>query len=128
MQQKEINWREFVSKEGNSDPWGAVYKICREKKERNVISAVKVDGRMTIGWNETMSALLNEFFLESTRQIGGGYDRNMNDVEDRKFEWDEIGDAVKRMRSGRVPGLDGVTAEMIKKVWIAVPCANEKYV
>lgn len=27
-----------------------------------------------------------------------------------------------------VPGLDGVTAEMIKKVWITVPCANKKYV
>ena len=40
---------EFVGKEGNTDSWGVEYKVCRGKKKTDVMSAMSVDGRMTVG-------------------------------------------------------------------------------
>lgn len=73
---------------------------------------------MTVGWNETMNALLDEFFLCSVRE----YERSNDDyMSDSEFEWSEVDSAVKKMRNGKVPGMDGVTAAMVKSAWIAVP-------
>lgn len=121
MEQKENDWREFVRQERNRDPWGTVYKICRGRKKKSVKSAVKVDGRMTVGWDETMKVLLNEFFPGSMSQCESVDDNIRNDTGVKKFEWSEIRRVVDKMRSGKVPGLDGVTTEMVKRVWMAVP-------
>lgn len=42
---------------------------------------------MTVGWNETMNALLDEFFPCSVRE----YERSNDDyMSDSEFEWSEV--------------------------------------
>lgn len=42
---KEQHWREYVCEEGNSHPWGQVYRFCRGKRnETPVSSIIMVDG------------------------------------------------------------------------------------
>ena len=36
--------------------------------------------------------------------------------DSKEFKWDEIERAVRSMPSGRAPGMDGVTAEIVKRV------------
>jgi len=88
---------------------GVVYKICRGRKR---MSAVNVDGRMTVGWSETIEAPLNEFFPSNVREQCGSTDGETAGGEE--FDWDEVRMAVRKMRNGRVPGMDGVIAEMMK--------------
>lgn len=37
------------------------------------------------------------------------------------FEWNKLNCAVKRMRLKKAPGLDGLTSEMFRRVWCAIP-------
>lgn len=40
IEQKEKNWREFVEKEENRDPWGLLYKIWRGKRKNDTLSHI----------------------------------------------------------------------------------------
>ncbi|KMQ89014.1 reverse [Lasius niger] len=88
---KEENWREFVSVTGNRDPWGDVYKVCMGKRGRVRLSGMKVGDRTTMRTDE------------------------------RQFEWSEVSEAVKSMKVGKAPGLDGVCTEMLRAIWRAIP-------
>ena len=44
----------------------------------------------------------------------------MSSDVDKEFEWVEIEPAVRSMCSGKALGINGVTAEMIKRVWMAI--------
>jgi len=92
-QQKENDWREFIGKEENSDPWSMVYKVCRGKKKTDVMSAMSVDKRMMVRWKETINVLLDEFFPESAMLCEN--ESSTRSYGDKEFEWDEIARAVR---------------------------------
>lgn len=37
------------------------------------------------------------------------------------FEWHEVNEAVRGMRVGKAPGLDGVCVEMLRVIWRVIP-------
>ena len=39
---KEDSWKQFVSESSNLDPWVPVYKVCRGKTARQVLSILYV--------------------------------------------------------------------------------------
>lgn len=115
---KDKHWKEFVRDKGNRDPWGEVYRMCKGRKTRNLMCAVKDGNRMTVGWVDTVRVMMNEFFSGSDTVYEYGGDSSVVGTE---FEWNEIESAVKGMRMGKAPGLDGVTADMLLRVWYAIP-------
>jgi len=59
---KKESWRQFVTIEGNKDPWSIVYKIVREKlrTSKTACSLVLPSGHTTMGWQETYCALMQK--------------------------------------------------------------------
>lgn len=102
-------------------PWGKVYRICRGRQRVDLMSGMEKDGRITVGWIETMRLMMDEFFPGTVSGSGIRVDRNLDAVSDKEFEWEEIRKAVKRMRNGKAPGMDGLTAEMIQRIRMVLP-------
>lgn len=60
---KRTSWRNFVTEEGNKDPWGLIHKISTEKL-RKVIqlgSLMLPNGSITGSWQESAMALCKKF-------------------------------------------------------------------
>lgn len=123
---KEKNWELFVSKTGNRDPWGDVYKVCMGKFGKERLSEMRVGDRVTRTWKESVDVLMKNFFPDARMEIVRIPSRNENEneneiVNQKCFEWDEVREAVKLMRLRKAPGLDGVSAEMLRVIWRAIP-------
>lgn len=116
---KNLHWRDFVSDKGNSDPWGAVYKICRGKRNNTSISSVRVEGRTTNTWTESAEALLKAFFPIGRPVSNDIIDPNTMHSPDCSYE--EIDAAFSRMRMGKAAGWDGVYPEMARSAWKSIP-------
>lgn len=107
----------------NLDPWGPVYKVCRGRNVRESVSALRVNGVLYSTWSECAWILL-EWFFPATGMVG---DR-MNEASNRQecesvryFVWDEVNAAVRNARLRKAPGLDGITGEMLRMIWKAIP-------
>jgi Reverse transcriptase (RNA-dependent DNA polymerase). len=117
---KEHDWREFVRVKGNDEPWGEVYKICRDKRKCERLTNIRRnDGSIATTWIDSVNVLLNEFFPPAIAEMMNVRENEMN--EDACFEWREIENAIRKVKVGKVPGLDGVNGEMIKRIWTAIP-------
>lgn len=59
---KRATWEEFVTKEGNKDPWGIIYKIIREKLNKSTYlnSLILGDGTRTKDLEETAKELMRK--------------------------------------------------------------------
>ena len=42
-------------------------------------------------------------------------------MNEDEFAWDELSESVRMMSMGKSPGMDGISTEMLKRVWVAVP-------
>lgn len=67
---KRDSWREFVGANANENPWDVVYKICRDKNRRREIGPLKVGGRYTNDWAESIEILLERFFPVVNENLG----------------------------------------------------------
>lgn len=117
---KEENWRQFVSVSSNLDPWGPVYRVCRGKTGRERMSSLKVDGVNYSTWRECAEVLLERFFPAASMSVGAsGVGEWTNEIQE--FGWDEVNEAVMAAKLGKAPGLDGITVEMLRMIWYAIP-------
>lgn len=117
---KEKNWREYVGKE-RMEPWGIVYKILRGKRVKRGLSGLRVDGGMTVSWRETAEVLMEVFFPRETEERMPRMEEVVNGEMDEEFGWEEIRRAVRVMKNGKAPGMDGIKNETLRHVWRAVP-------
>ena len=115
---KSNHWQSFVREEGNSNPWGKVYKMCKSGSSGSGICSLKVDGVFTKNWKESVDALLNEFFPGDSRPH---HNSSAMPVIVEAITAAEVEIAVRTLRKGRAPGLDGVKTEMIQNAWSAIP-------
>ncbi|KAK9747042.1 Reverse transcriptase (RNA-dependent DNA polymerase) [Popillia japonica] len=119
-EEKERYWRELVKAEGNMNPWGKVYKICRKKGNASRdLDGIVVNGVEMKTWGESVRALLDE--LLPAGPTGSEQDR-VTDPEVRadKFSYSELNGAMRKMRMRKAPGEDGIYPEMVKSVCLAV--------
>ena len=120
---KEENWKRFVGESGNLDPWGPVYRICRGRCVRQGLSSLCVNGECVSTWKECANVLLERFFPVSSLTSGADVNvhRVVPDTYAKDFEWEEVNVAVMKGKLRKAPGLDGLTAEMLRAVWVAIP-------
>lgn len=128
------HWKNFVSEEGNENPWGQVYKFCRGKKRMNDICSLKIGvNECTKDWKESVNVLMNGFFPgDPNNQIADfAVDRHP-----AAPSWEEVNTAVFRSGCRKAPGLDGVNGEIMRGLWSSIPdhllslygqCMNESY-
>lgn len=110
---KDDDWKDFVSRYAD-DPWGSVYRICRDKKRNAQISALKVGDTVTVSWEESVDVLMNAFFPASP------IDLVVADVrleETSRVRNSETEASVMATRSRKSPGPDGITGAMFKCAW-----------
>lgn len=115
---KGADWRRFVSSETSTDPWGAVYRICRRKRAATSIGCFRTPTGMTSNWTESAEVLLAKFIPpeDPTNRVAETVGR-----EPPPITQDEIAASMARFRSKRAPGLDGKRALIYSNVIKAIP-------
>jgi len=124
---KQESWRDFVTVEGNKDPWSIVYKIVREKirASETACSLELPTGSLTMGWRETFGALMEKAVpsddLESEndrhKSIRENNDKLLNYNMDGPISKREIDRAIRKLKNNKAPGLDAFHNEVLKYLW-----------
>jgi len=110
------SWRQ-MSCEINTNTWGKAFRYAKNgPRTVNVTSSLRrTDGTLTETLDETMKALLDMFVPVDQEQGGclrqGPLDQHV------PVEEQEVKNAVWRMKPSRAPGLDGITAGILRKAW-----------
>lgn len=115
---KEDEWRSFV-REGRNDPWGKVYRILRGRKRLVDMSGLQVDGVRLTSWRECTDVLLGAFF--PTVEYGESPSLIEEGIAPSGLERMELEDSIFQVRCRKSPGIDGMTGEMCKSIWKAIP-------
>jgi len=120
------SWQNFVTAKGNEDPWGIVYKILRNKirNDFKTFHAVGDGDASTITWRETAMRLLDHMVPTDSenddanmRIIVNKVDSYSNSNLELLISGEEIDSAIKRVKSNKAPGLNGLNPEIIKRLW-----------
>lgn len=119
---KAADWQRFVSQDGNINPWGAVYRMCRGKASTAIGSMRKADGTKTITWADAAEVLLQKFLpARDTAEEIPSTDALSAQPEYDPITEGEVAAAFGRFNIRRAPGLDGKRADVYKNVFQAAP-------
>ncbi|KAJ8882113.1 hypothetical protein PR048_018601 [Dryococelus australis] len=120
------SWRRFVEVEGNKDPWGIVYRVAAGKlRTEGPQYNIHCGGTMEMGSVASAVRLLDAL-LPGDDPTGErpehGRIREMGclppDTEDTApFTEQELTAAVYQMGNRKAPGIDGITAEILKRAY-----------
>lgn len=120
---KNTSWREFVTKEGNSNPWGLAYKIKTDKiQAETVFESLKTDEDHTTTWTQTAHILINTLIPNDDPTDESAWHKAVReevtivpDTEDTpQFTTHEVRKVTNALRNGKAPGHDLIEAEMVK--------------
>lgn len=127
QRRKKDTWQEFVTTEGNKDPWSLPYKIARERLRvtETACSVLSPDGGVTLSWRDTFEVLMkkaapsdnpddeNERHAvtrkENDEYINFNVEENITDAE--------IDNEIRKLKKNKAPGLDGIQNEILKFLW-----------
>ncbi|CAI6372470.1 unnamed protein product [Macrosiphum euphorbiae] len=110
------SWRKFATSI-NSDIWGPVYRWARNgsSKSRIPSSVLREDGTFTVTALETAECLLESLIpRDVTAPI---FEHGIVERERPEVTEAEVKRAVWRMAPNKAPGLDGITAGVLRKAW-----------
>lgn len=123
---KNTSWKEFVTKEGNLNPWGIIYKIKTEKiHSETAFESIKTSTGHTATWEQTAETLLNTLIPDDSTIGETPWHINVrNETETLPttddtppFATQEVENVIKSLKNGKAPGHDMIEAEMIKTAW-----------
>uniref|UniRef100_A0ABD2WRY6 Reverse transcriptase domain-containing protein n=1 Tax=Trichogramma kaykai TaxID=54128 RepID=A0ABD2WRY6_9HYME len=117
---KRQDWRNYVSEEGNRDPWGGVAKILRSGGKGRGLASLRVGNEYTRTWKDRVNVHLREFFLEDN-DVAWRDEVQEWQEEWRECGWEELGWAIARLGNKEAPGLVGFRNEVLRAAWNAVP-------
>jgi len=115
-----------VTTKGNTDPWGLVYKILRNKTLRdfNSLHSLEEGNGHTMTWKDTAVKLMDKMVpvddnLDNAdrRIIKNEIKAYLNYNMEPLISEDKVDSAIKKMRNNKAPGLDGFNPEIIKQIW-----------
>ena len=109
-------WQDFVTSEGNRDPWGLPYKIIRNKISNDCVYH-SVDGVTKL--NELGNKMLAKMVPRSQDHAPPG-DYTNDNMEPPIME-SEIKNSILRMRKKTAPGIDGIYPEILAKIFELKP-------
>lgn len=125
---KRETWRNFVTVEGNRDPWSLVYKIVREKlRNAETVCSLKLpSGDMTMCWKDTLEILTRKaspsdvLEMENARhlEIRSLNKKYVNSNIEENITESEIENAMRRLKSNKAPGIDGFHNEVLRTLWM----------
>lgn len=110
------SWRK-MSDDMNVNTWGKAFRYAKNGPcNKTVINSLaKEDGTLTDTVDETMDILLKTFVPDDLNQVGplreGPLERHV------PVEEQQVKNAIWRMKPSRAPGLDGITAGVLRKAW-----------
>ncbi|KAL7294950.1 hypothetical protein TKK_0011661 [Trichogramma kaykai] len=111
---RRTSWRNLVETEGNRGAFGLVYRLASEKVGvKKALETLKVDGAQTVGWRDTVGALLDGLFgCEPVERMPLC---QLQPTGEGTIEWTEsdVGRAVRAMKRRKAPGLDRVEVEHV---------------
>lgn len=119
------DWRECVRGRGNSDPWGVVYRVvCDKLRVGRAMSSLRVGGAFTETYNDSVRVLFDTLLpARDPGPLGRDHQgvveenrRYTSDCDVSLFSVDDILSLSSRLRSGRAPGPDGITNEIMTEV------------
>lgn len=133
---KEKSWRQFVTEQGNRDPWQTVYRLCTGKVRVGEVHSTIVTDVMgqpveSGDWYEGMCMILDkvvpvdELVNESDAQrmvrVENDSYMGVHSVTEDPIDLSEIEMAIKAMKMRKAPGPDEVPPSAVKRLWQAKP-------
>jgi len=110
------SWRQF-SDDINVNTWGKAFKYAKNGPRKNIVisSLTKHDGTLCGSVDETMDILLDTFVPLDPDQGGLSW---LGPLEHYVPVTElEVKNAIWRMKPAKAPGLDGITAGILRKAW-----------
>ena len=116
-------WESFVAINSRDNPFGLIYKISREKiNQQKICEIINKSNELITDSTGIATTLINELFPNDNPQEDNDYHKNMrqfsattdNSECDLAFSELEITDIVNKQNGSKAPGVDGVTADIIK--------------
>lgn len=132
---KSTSWREFVTAEGNSNPWGIVYKIKMDKIQTDTaFETIKTGTTQTTTTEQTLETLLNALIPDDDPSGETAWQEAVREDAKRPpdsentppFSFCEVETAVKKLKNGKAPGHDLIEAAIIKAAWPVINLALTK--
>ena len=123
---KKASWRQFVDRVGNEDPWGFVYRQAAGRiAPRRAANSISSGGTSTTTWEGSANLLLDCLLMvDDPREDDDGQAIKRirarivpNDDTTDPVEEGELLQLVRKLRNRKVPGIDLIENETIKRAW-----------
>jgi hypothetical protein len=123
---KTQSWQKFVTKEGNKEPRGIIYKTVAGKIRREeTVSTLQTPQEEISNWRSTAEAMLAALLPDDQESTDTSEQATIRrntetlpNVEDTaEFRMEELCEAVKRLTRGKCPGPDMIEVEVIQHAW-----------
>jgi len=116
---KMSSWREF-SADMNVNCWGKAFKWAKSGSRKNPMpTTVKTStGTYTTDLKDTLDTFLEAYLPEDQNTPAFvPYDHQADNTPADSTNAQEVKEAIWKMKPGRAPGLDGITAKMLRVAW-----------
>ncbi|CAK9796298.1 Retrovirus-related Pol polyprotein from type-1 retrotransposable element R1 (Fragment) [Anthophora quadrimaculata] len=120
------NWRDFVTKEGNANPWSLIYKLQTEKiRTEKAFDSIKSNGTHALNWEESVTILLDTLVPDDTTDNETAVQKRIRETSRTPpdtdnalpFSTDEIENVIKKLKNKKAPGDDLIENEILKIAW-----------
>lgn len=127
---KRESWRNFVTSNGNENPWGPVYRLCANKfRVESVISTLRRGEYSTMDIKETASLLLDTHVPDDNPELDSVLQKEVRagafiapDTPNAEpFNIVEVCLAARSMKNGKAPGTDLIEVGVLKRALSVIP-------
>lgn len=116
-------WKKFCALESSRNPWGIVYKICRNHQNFNkIITSISTINGHTRTTLETATVFTENFFPNELQDDELQMQTRRDVIfppysdEDVKFSKEELENVITAQNDNRAPGMDAISANIVKNV------------
>lgn len=126
MKAKIHSWQDFVTKEGNREPWGIAYRTITGKLRREkIVSTLRTPQGDTSNWRTIASVMVSDLLPDDQEEsdtpeqteIRQSTKAPPNAEDTPEFRFEELSSAVKLLTKGKCSGPDLIETEIIQRAW-----------
>ena len=125
------SWKQYCNATTAANPWNMVFKLATDKiRNSNTLSTIRrPDGTVTSGMEETLNIMIEHFTPADDEATDNDYHKlirlqnktTITTEDDKLFTTAEIRDAIYGMNKNKAPGEDGITSEILQRVYDLLP-------